>query len=44
MINMIKIALTNCKIKLVVIKTADDLENFIGNNNDTATLEREDNQ
>ena len=40
MTDIIKIALTNCKMKLVVIKTADEFENFIGNNNDTAILER----
>lgn len=44
MIDIIKVALKNCKLNTVVIKTADDLTNFIGNNNDTTTLGQGDTQ
>lgn len=44
MIDMIKIALKNCKLNPIVIKTADELTSFIGNNDDTTTLEQENNQ
>ena len=44
MIDMIKIALKNCKLNPIVIKTADELTSFIGNNDDTITLEQENNQ
>ncbi len=44
MIDIIKIALKNCNLNPIVIKTADELTSFIGNNDDTTTLEQENNQ
>lgn len=44
MIDMIKIALKNCKLNPIVIKTADDLTSFIGNNDDNTTPEQANNQ
>lgn len=41
---MIKVALKNCKLNPIVIRTADELTSFIGNNDDTTTLEQENNQ
>ena len=44
MIDMIKVALKNCKLNPIVIKTADELTSFIGNNDDNTTLGQEDTQ
>ena len=45
MIDMIKFALKNCKLNPIVIKTADDLINFMENSNDdNPTLQQEENQ